>query len=835
MFFLMMAAVLGWFVTDLTRQSPSLDALTSYDPPQTTQLYSADNRLIAEYAVERRHYLSIDQIPNVLRSAFIAAEDKDFFDHSGVDYPSILRALGQNLGAIGSDRSLIGASTITQQVVKNVLLGAEKTIDRKVAEALLAWRAEKSLAKDEILEIYLNQVFLGLRAYGVVEASYRYFDKSVDELSLPEAAFLAALPKAPSGHHPLRYPDRAVERRNWVIDRMIENGFVNSDEGQAAKGTELVVKLARPSIYRADYFSGEARRELTELFGADAVYQGGLSVYTSLDPKLQKMGQQALANGLTKFDVARGWRGPVAHIDELADDWWPQFAALPAARRLNNWRLAVVLSVSPEEATIGLRAHAPDETGFAGDLPGSPDQRTTGVVPLERLKWAKPAAGRKRGRRVRAVPDVLEIGDVVYVEPAVEVPGEFDLRQVPKLGGGLVALDPHTGRVLAVVGGFSFDDSQFNRATQALRQPGSSFKPFIYAAALEKGYTPASVVRDAPISIDRGDGLGPWRPKNYSGKFYGPLTLRTGLERSRNVLTVRLAQQVGMDVVAGYAERFGIYDKIDAFPALALGAGETTLVRMAAGYATFANGGRKIEPTFVDSVRDPDGKVVYSHRSLVCEDCSGQAPTGRAPPTARHREQIISQTTAYQMTSLLEGVVQHGTGRAALAVGKPIAGKTGTTNDHRDAWFIGFSPDLVVGVFVGFDNPRTIAGRATGGQLAAPIFTEFMQMALADSPPTQFSVPATVELAYVNRRTGRRVRKGGRGTVLEAFNSYTIERKPPPSLALAASAEIELDEVLELQAESSGTSPGGVKYSIQEGGKVGTYVMGGKVITYSIE
>jgi penicillin-binding protein 1A len=824
--FLVIAAALGWYVADLTRQAPGIEALTSYNPPLTTQLYSADSRLIAEYSVERRRYLKSDEIPDLVKRAFIAAEDKKFFAHNGLDYPSILRAIWQNVIALGSSDSMVGASTITQQMVKNVLVGGEKTIDRKVAEALLAWRAEEQLEKNQILEIYLNEVFLGLRSFGLAEASYRYFGKSVRELTLAEAAYLAGLPKAPSRYHPLRFPGRAAERRNWVIDRMVENGFVSADEGQLAKGTELVVTLTSPAIYRADYFTGEARRELSKLFGQETVYHGGLSVRTSLDPALQEMAQTALANGLIKYDVARGWRGPVARIDNLDEAWLPQFADAKPAPRLRDWHLAVVLSVTKKAVRVGLRMEG------THDRVGSPIQLTTGIIPLDRLGWARWAVGKRRGRGVRAAGDVLQIGDIIYVEPAAEAPGEFELRQIPELGGGLVALDPHTGRVFAVVGGFSFDDSQFNRATQALRQPGSSFKPFIYAAALENGYTPSTIVRDAPIAIDRGDGLGAWRPKNYSGKFYGPLTLRAGLERSRNVLTVRLAQQLGMGLVADTAVSFGVYDRMEPFPALALGASETTLLRMAAAYATFANGGRRTKPTFVDNVFDRNGAVIYAHKSLKCVDCSGQAPGGRGVPTGRYREQIISQTTAYQMTSLLEGVVQRGTGRVVRALGRPVAGKTGTTNDHRDAWFVGFTPDLVVGVFVGFDNPRTIAGRATGGQMAAPIFTEFMQMALADRPPTSFSVPATVELAYVNRRTGRKVKRDGPGTILEAFNSYHVESKPVG--LVTSNMMVELDEEDE-GADFEGTSPSGVKYTVLKGGKFGSYVMGGKIITYRIE
>jgi len=776
--FLAVSAGVAWYISGLTQDLPDYDVLARYEPPVMTRVHAANGQLVAEYARERRLYLPIQAIPEQIKAAFISAEDKNFYAHSGIDYYGIARAVVQNVDAYRKGERLVGASTITQQVAKNFLLSGEQTLDRKVKEAILALRIEQAYSKDKILELYLNEIFLGLGSYGVAAAALAYFDKSIHEVTMAEAAYLAALPKGPNNYHPFRHPDRAVERRNYVIDRMVENGYVTADEGEAAKIEPLGVKTRTtgPSIFAADYFAEEVRRQLIDMFSEETLYEGGLSVRTSLNPGLQVLARQALINGLTAYDRDGGWRGPAAHIDDLGEDWGPRVGEVQALADVVEWRLAVVLSVTAEQASIGLQ---PDTAAGGGAV--SRD-RDTGTIPLAEVTWAKWATGERKGKDVKAVGDVLQVGDVVYVEPADGEPGQYALRQVPKIDGALVAMDPHTGRVLAMVGGFSFADSQFNRATQAQRQPGSSFKPFVYSAALDNGYTPSSVVMDAPIEVDQGPGLGIWRPSNYSNEFYGPSTLRTGIELSRNVMTVRLAQDMGMPLVAEYARRFGVYDNLQPVLAMALGAGETTVLRMTAGYAVFANGGREVRPTLIDRIQNRYGQTMFKYEDRVCEGCSAEAWRHQPEPiVVDSREQVLDPMTAYQMTSMLEGVVQRGTGTAARAVGRPIAGKTGTTNDYHDAWFMGFTPDLVVGVYIGFDQPESLGRGETGGHLAAPIFTEFMQVALADKPPVPFRVPPGLNFIPIDRRTGLRAQPGTEGAMLEAFKPGTA---PPDTYSI---------------------------------------------------
>lgn len=751
--FLVVATGVAWFVSDLASDLPDYDVLAKYEPPVTTRIHAADGQLVAEYARERRLYLPIQAVPDRVKAAFLSAEDKNFYDHSGLDYYGIARAVVQNVEAYGSGQRLVGASTITQQVAKNFLLSSEQSMERKIKEAILALRIEQAYSKDKIFELYLNEIFLGLGTYGIAAAALTYFDKSVHELTLSEAAYLAALPKAPNNYHPFRYTERAVERRNWVVDRMMENGYAAPEEGSAAKAEPLGVKIRTkgPHIFAADYFAEEVRRQISEMFGEETLYEGGLSVRTSLDPGTQVLARRALMNGLVKFDMARGWRGPVEKV-ELGDDWGLAVAEVAPLTDVLEWRLAVVLSKSPGQVEIGLR---PDrEPGTNKVAP----ERATGVIPSAEMAWAK----------------ALNVGDVVYVEPLEGTIDQYRLRQVPEIEGAIVVMDPHTGRVLALVGGFSFADSQFNRATQALRQPGSSFKPFVYAAALDNGYTPSSVVMDAPIEIDPGFGQPIWRPSNYSDKFYGPSTLRTGITKSRNVMTVRLAQDMGMPLVAEYARRFGIYDNLGLFLPMALGSGETTVMRMVAGYSVFANGGRSVSPTLIDRIQDRFGDTIFRHQERVCEGCVADEWSGQDEPVIiDNRDQVLDPMTAYQMVSMMQGVVERGTATVLKKVGKPLAGKTGTTNDYRDAWFVGFSPDLVVGVFVGYDKPRSLGRSSTGGQLAAPIVTEFLESALAESPPIPFRVPPGMTFIPINRQTGLTAQAGDPGTILESFKPGT--------------------------------------------------------------
>ena len=767
--FLVVATGIAWFVSDLASDLPDYDVLAKYEPPVTTRIHAADGQLVAEYARERRLYLPIQAVPDRVKAAFLSAEDKNFYDHSGLDYYGIARAVLQNVEAMGTGQRLVGASTITQQVAKNFLLTSEQSMDRKIKEAILALRIEQAYSKDKIFELYLNEIFLGLGSYGIAAAALTYFDKSVHELTLGEASYLAALPKAPNNYHPFRYTDRAIERRNWVVDRMVENGYATAAEGQAAKDEPLGVKVRTtgPYIFAADYFAEEVRRQINEMFGETTLYEGGLSVRTSLDPGTQVLARKALMNGLVGYDTDRGWRGPVKNI-ELGEDWGEAVAEVSPLKDVLEWRLAVVLSLSKDEATIGLRPDSEPGTNRVAQ------ERATGVIPFEQMKWAKWATGKRRGSAINSPDDVLSVGDVVYVAAVDGGVDQYSLRQVPEVEGAIVVMDPHTGRVLAMVGGFSFAESQFNRATQALRQPGSSFKPFVYASALDNGYTPSSVVMDAPIEVDPGFGQPIWRPENYSQEFYGPSTLRTGIEKSRNVMTVRLAQDMGMPLVAEYARRFGIYDNLGPYLPMALGSGETTVLRMVAGYSVFANGGRSVSPTLIDRIQDRFGQTIFRHQERLCEGCDAEAWTGQdEPEVIDNRDQVLDPMTAYQMVSMLQGVVERGTATVAKKIGKPVAGKTGTTNEYRDAWFVGFSPDLVVGVFVGYDKPRSLGRGGTGGGLAAPIFTEFMETALAESPPIPFRVPPGMTFIPINRQTGLTAQPGDPGTILEAFKPGT--------------------------------------------------------------
>jgi penicillin-binding protein 1A len=760
------AGLLWHFSKDL----PDYSQLQDYEPPVMTRVHAGDGSLVAEYARERRLYIPIQAVPKLVINAFLAAEDKNFYDHGGLDFTGIARAGIVYLQNYGSSRRPQGASTITQQVAKNFLLSNELSMSRKVKEALLALKIERTYSKDKILELYLNEIYLGLGAYGIAAASLVYFDKAVNELTVPEAAYLASLPKAPNNYHPFRQRERAIERRNWVIDRMAESGFVKSADAEKAKRSPLGVttKATSAHIFAAEYFAEEVRRELYERYGEKKLYEGGLSVRTSLDPKLQLLARKTFIDGLVRYDEAQGWRGPVTKID-IAGDWGVKLAEVKALSDIAPWRLAVVLEVSDQSARVGLQPGR-EPGGFVSK------ERTVGILPLEGMKWAKSG-----GRAVGKVTQVVSPGDVVYVEPG-KSEGQFILHQIPEISGAMVVEDPWTGRVLAMVGGFSFDQSQFNRATQALRQPGSSFKPFVYAAALDNGYTPSTVVLDAPVEIDQGPGVGTWRPENYEGKFYGPATLRFGLEHSRNVMTVRLAQDIGMPLIAEYAKRFGVYDDLPPYLSFALGAGETTLLRMTSAYAMFDNGGRRIKPTLIDRIQDRYGHTVYKHDERECVGCAGKKWENQPEPSlVDRRQQVLDPMTAYQITSMMEGVVQRGTATVVREVGKPVAGKTGTTNDEKDAWFIGFTPDVVVGVYLGYDKPRHLGRGGTGGHLAAPIVKEFLKVALADKPAAPFRVPPGIKLVRVDLKSGTRAGPGTERAILEAFKPGTA---PPDSYSV---------------------------------------------------
>ncbi len=764
--FLLGATGAGYLLWKASKDLPDYESLAKYEPPVMTRIHAHDGSLISEYARERRIYVPINTIPKQVIAAFLSAEDRRFYEHGGLDFQGIGRAVYKIVETKmkGADRRAEGASTITQQVAKNFLLTSDRTVERKIKEAILAIRIERAYSKDKILELYLNEIYLGIGSYGVAAASLNYFNKELKDLTIEEAAYLAALPKAPNNYHPFRRTKQATERRNWIIGQMQENGYVTQDQAEAARKKPLQVNI-RPSgahIFAAEFFAEEVRRELLAQYGEDKLYGGGLSVRTTLDPKLQLIARRSLIDGLVAFDRQQGWRGPVSKV-AISGDWGVALGAIEAPGDVQPWRLGVVLDVQKSKAVVGLKPARQQDGSFVA-------QREAVEVGLEEVKWARAP---KKGEP-KAIGEVLAAGDVIWVAPKDpdNPTGLWSLMQIPEVGGGLVAMDPHTGRVLAVVGGFSFAMSQFDRAMQAKRQPGSSFKPFVYAAAIDNGYKPTSIVLDAPIEIDQGPGKDVWQPKNYDGaKSFGPSTLRLGIEKSRNQMTVRLAQDMGMPIITEYARRFGIYEDLLPVLSMSLGAGETTLLRMAAAYAVIANGGKHVRPTLIDRIQDRWGRSVWRHDDRQCNQCKAQKWAGQEEPEVPdERKQIVDPHTAYQMTSIMEGVVQRGTATVLKSLNRPLAGKTGTTNEEKDAWFVGYTPDLVVGVFVGYDTPRPMGKGMTGGQIAAPIFGSFMKAALADKPATPFRIPPGIKLVRVNLKTGLRTGGGeGEQTIMEAF------------------------------------------------------------------
>ena len=765
------AAVAGYgLYRHIAGDLPDYGWLAHYEPPQMSRIYAADSRLLAELATERRVFVPIEAIPRRVQQAFVSAEDQRFWDHHGVDPIGIIRAVVTNIEQYGSGRRMGGASTITQQVAKNMLVGADRTMTRKFREAILAVRIEEALPKERILELYLNEIFLGAQAYGVAAAAQAYFNKGLDELTLGESAFLAVLPKAPNNYNPARFPEAARSRRDWVLDRMAEDGAVSHAEAQAAKAEPITPRpMRRPEVVPVgQHFTEEVRRELIARFGAEKTTAGGLVVRTSLDPALQAATEVALRNGLAAYDRRRGgFRGPVARLAVTPTEWLPGLEATarpPGA--LAEWQLAVVLEVREREARLGW-AERPDPRG--------PAQPRSSLMLLDDAAWGRRALPEGRlGPAPRRMAEVLAPGDVVLAELLPGAPAQgrtparperLALRQVPQVEGAVVALDPATGRIQAMAGGWSFEKSQFNRATQAMRQPGSSFKPFVYLPALEAGVPPNQRFLDGPIEIMTPQGL--WRPTNYGGDSgRGFVTIRTALERSLNLVTVRVAQEVGMEKVAETAARFGVIPNMPRFLSMALGSGETTVQRMAAGYGAFVNGGRDVTPTLIDSVQDHRGRVIWRSEARGCQACMAAGPDGGPPELADTRRQITDPIAAYQMVNLLTGVVQRGTGtRAAQGLNRPVAGKTGTTNDYVDNWFVGFTPDIVIAVWLGFDDPRSLGNGETGGSNAAPIFREVLEAALRGSPPVPFRAPPGVALVRIQAENGQ--------PILEAFRPGT--------------------------------------------------------------
>nr|WP_254432917.1 PBP1A family penicillin-binding protein [Ruegeria arenilitoris] len=734
----MVALVIGAVFWMYGRDLPSHESLAQYKPPTISRIYSGKGQLIDEFAQERRLFTPSEEIPDLVKHAFISAEDKNFYSHQGYDPRGIIAAGIEAVQSKGE--TLRGASTITQQVMKNFLLSGDRRVERKIQEIILATRLEKTLNKEQILELYLNEIFLGQNSYGVTAAAQTYFNKTLQELAPHEAATLAAMPKAPSDYHPVRQKQRLLDRRNYVLREMYQNGYID----QATYETEVAQPLRsvqngdfesfRTALPPRDYFTDEIRRQLSEDFGEGEFFTGGFTVRASVDEEMQVEAARALREALQKYDQSRGkWRGTGETIPEekLADEaqWREALAIMEIPRDVvlpTQWYPAVVLDVADQQLTVGI------ENGPAD-----------GIIPRSDIKWMQGdfKANFKRG-------------DVILVVAGEE--GQWSARQIPEVQGGFVAMDVNSGRVLAMQGGFSYQDSVFNRATQAQRQPGSAFKPFVYAAALDSGYSPATIVVDAPIEVNTPQGL--WTPKNSTNKFYGPTPLRTGIEQSRNLMTIRLAQEVSMPVVAGYAERFGVYDNMGPYLANALGAEETTLYKMVAAYAMFANGGERVEPTLVDRIQDRFGKTIYRHDDRQCLDCNSSWLEPDASPTiVTDREQVMDAITAYQLTSMMKGVVDRGTASRVVNLPVPTAGKTGTTNESKDAWFIGFTSNIVAGCYIGYDRPRPMGRGAYGGTLCGPVFQSFMEKAVEKYGGGPFEVPPGGHFIKIDRFSGARL------------------------------------------------------------------------------
>ncbi len=764
---------------------PDHAGLADYQPRVMSRVYTADSRLLAELATERRLFVPIGAIPDLVKQAFISTEDQNFTIHKGLDPIAIARAVMVGVANYGTGKRPVGASTITQQVAKNMLVGNEMSLARKAREAILAIRIEQSLSKDRILELYLNEIYLGLQAYGVASAAQAYFNKTLDELTLPEAAFLAVLPKAPNNYNPFRSPDAAKIRRDWVLDRMAEDRAITPAEAAAAKATPITPSpFRRPeTIAGGEYFAEEVRRQLVEQFGPDQTTQGGLSVRTTVDPAMQAAADRALREGLIRYDQRRGgWRGPVTRLEPgpaLRTTW---AAALPTLTRphgmLPDWRLAVVLDMTDGEAKLGVL-----------DRPAGAAPATPRVLPMQLadLAWARPALDDKKlGPAPRRAADVLKPGDVVMAEPVAATPAagrtpgrpeRLLLRQIPQVQGALAAVEPATGRVVALSGGWSFETSQFNRATQANRQPGSSFKPIVYLSALQAGISPSQRFLDAPFVLDQG-AAGKWRPANFDQDFSGPVSLRVALEKSLNLVTVRVADKIGMEAVARNAISFHVVDNMPRVLPAALGAVETTVLRQAAAYAAIANGGREVLPTVIDTVQDRTGQVIWRNPGLDCQGCDDP---GRRPQISDSRPQVADPESVFQLTLMMQGVVQRGTGTAAgTGLGRPLAGKTGTSQDFTDNWFVGFTPDLAVVVWMGFDNSTSLGNNETGGSNATVIFRDFMAAALRGRPPLPFVPPPGVTLGSWDT---------GRGSVTDAFKpgqepgaSQSVVGTPAPAI-----------------------------------------------------
>ncbi len=773
-----------WVFWEYGRDLPEYRQLAKYEPPITTRVHAGNGALLAEYAIERRIFVPTNDIPDVVIAAFLAAEDKSFYSHFGIDPKALARAGIVNIVNRGKGKRPVGASTITQQVAKNFLLSNELSYERKIREAILAIRMERAFSKDQILGLYLNEIYLGFGSYGVASAALNYFDKSLDEMTLAEAAYLAALPKAPNNYHPKRRYKNAINRRNWVLQRMVDNGYISQTEAAAA-ASEPIVTAARSGVDGADapYFAEAVRRQMIKSFGEDVFYTGGLSIRTTIDPDLQKKADKAMIEGLEALDKRQGWRGAFGHYSGEFSDYEAAAKTLTeaAAKMIDGRYTAIVTEVFDKKAEIIIGVRKTNKTTRGKII------IERGEIPFALADWAYPPRDKNNVRPppITSLKQALKKGDVIMVQRPADVPDRlsrikdpvvFDdktwaLGQRPLVEGAIIALDPHTGRILAMTGGYNPSESEFNRATQAQRQPGSAFKPFVYIAALDNGFAPTTLLLDAPIAVDQGPNKPKWKPANYTKKFYGPSIMRLGLEQSRNLMTARLAMAVGMPTIQEYAAKFGVQKNMPPYLSMSLGAGETSLIKLTAAYGMIVNGGHTIKPSMIDRVQDRYGKTVIKTDQRRCYKCNvDDFQTIREPPKiADNQDQITHAASAYQMVSMLEGVVKRGTARRIGDPGFAVAGKTGTTNDNTNAWFVGFTPDLVVGVYVGYDVPRPLGVRETATTAAVPIFSRFIRQAMDGKPSIPFRRPKGVNLYTIDATTGERAEAGGSNSITEAF------------------------------------------------------------------
>ena len=728
---------------------PDYKKLSNYQPPISSRVYSGDGRLIAEYAIQKRLFVPFNSIPETVVNAFLSAEDKNFFNHPGIDAKGILRATINNIKNLSQNKRLEGASTITQQVAKNFLLTNEVSLKRKIKEAILAFRIERAYSKERILELYLNQIYLGQGTYGIAAASLEYFDKSIKELNYVDAALLAALPKAPSKYNPYKYPEVGKFRRDLVLKNLKDNGFITKKEFNTFKNTKLKLKKRKIEIVNeANSYTEEVRRSVNENYGFEKLYSQGLSIKTPLNIDYQIKALNSLRAGIEQYDRRRGWRGVITNTYKNKN--WKKTIKNFKLDPTLKWKFAEIVDLNNSEIKFKLI-----------------DNKKTQEIEIlsqANLKWAI--------KKNKNIEDIFKIGDIIFVKLET---GNWKLKQYPKVNGGIIVLDPFTGDVKALVGGFNFKSSEFNRVTQAKRQPGSAFKPIVYAAALENGFSPNSIILDAPFVESQGEGLKNWKPENYGKKFYGPSTLRKGIEYSRNLMTVRIANTLGLNKILELSKKLNIYEEIPELLSVSLGAAETTLINLTAAYASFVNGGKKIEPSLISRIQDRRGKTIFKVKNRECVGCEKFIESSKKYPIISNtNERIFSEETAYQMTSILKGAVERGTAKKLRTLKVPLAGKTGTTNDNYDAWFIGFSSNLVIGVYIGFDNPRSLGKFETGSKAALPIFKNFVETALFKDDFKEFSVPKNIYLTSLNYDTGRKSSLGEKNTIIEALKSKDI-------------------------------------------------------------